>query len=213
MADPRITDVVLQFHSPGGEVYGVKEMADHIYSQRGVKNIVAVADTLMCSAAYYLGAAAERVYVSPTAKTGSVGVVQVAVDESQALAESGIKVEINRIPEGKFRGSGLEPITDDDRRHSAESIGRIYDQFTADVSRYRGVPQSVVKASFGNGRDVDAGYAVDNSMADRIGSMSDVLAKALSGTLSRSLSQTSTRAEEPTVDIRRKKLALMSTAR
>src|SRR5687768_9303091 len=48
--------IVLEFDSPGGEVYGVDELATEIRQARSVKPIVAAVNSLSASAAYYLAA-------------------------------------------------------------------------------------------------------------------------------------------------------------
>ena len=51
LADPNVGSIVLDVDSPGGMVYGSAELAELIYSSRGKKPIVAIANSLAASAA------------------------------------------------------------------------------------------------------------------------------------------------------------------
>jgi ClpP class serine protease len=59
-ADPAVGAIVLDVDSPGGSVYGIGELADAIYGARGSKPIVAVVNSQMASAAYWVGSAPTR---------------------------------------------------------------------------------------------------------------------------------------------------------
>ena len=55
LGDPAVKAIVFDVDRPGGAVYGVPELADEIRAARGRKPMEAVANSLMASAAYYLG--------------------------------------------------------------------------------------------------------------------------------------------------------------
>ena len=52
--DPAVKRIVLDIDSPGGSVYGVGELAASIRAARAQKPIVAIANSLAASAAYWL---------------------------------------------------------------------------------------------------------------------------------------------------------------
>ena len=58
LASPNILAIVFNVDSPGGPVAGVPEFASMIYDARGQKKIVAIANSLAASAAYWIGSAA-----------------------------------------------------------------------------------------------------------------------------------------------------------
>jgi ClpP class serine protease len=83
MADESIGAIVIQIDSPGGNVAGTPEVARKIYEARGKgKAIIAQADSLMASAAYYIGAAADEIVATPSSEVGSIGVYAVHEDAS-----------------------------------------------------------------------------------------------------------------------------------
>jgi ClpP class serine protease len=55
MADETVGAIVLDVDSPGGSVYGVGELATEIYEARSKKTVVAIANSLAASAAYWIG--------------------------------------------------------------------------------------------------------------------------------------------------------------
>ena len=101
LADETVGQILIDIDSPGGSVYGVAELADEIQSARSQKPIVAVANSLAASAAYWIGCAASEFYVTPGGEVGSIGVWQAHQDYSQALEESGVKTTL--ISAGKFK--------------------------------------------------------------------------------------------------------------
>lgn len=76
MTDEEITSIMLHIDSPGGTVDGTQELADLIFAARGQKPIMAYSDGQITSAAYWIGSAADAIYLSgDTVMAGSIGVV------------------------------------------------------------------------------------------------------------------------------------------
>lgn len=173
--DPNATAIVMDVDSPGGIVDMVSETADMVYAaRRPGRPIVAVANTMMASAAYWIGSAADEIVVSPSGTVGSIGVLGQHNDISKALEKAGITRTI--ISEGARKAEGaFGPLTDEARRHRQEGARYAYDMFVNAVARHRGVGKDVVRADpeeaeahFGGGRAYHARVAVRLGMADRV---------------------------------------------
>ncbi|KKK95489.1 hypothetical protein LCGC14_2672290, partial [marine sediment metagenome] len=83
--DPTVHSILLDIDSPGGDVDGTLEMARLIREARGRKPILALGDGTMASAAYWIGSAADRVFITgETTQVGSIGVVATHIDISRA---------------------------------------------------------------------------------------------------------------------------------
>lgn len=175
VADPSVRKVILQIDSPGGSVYGVQELADEIYSLRDQKPIVAVADDLAASAAYWIGSAASEFVVTPSGEVGSIGVVAMHVDYSDALEQEGVKVSYIHAGDHKVEGNPYQPLSDDARGFMQQRVNEYYDAFTAAVARHRGVRRSTVIEQFGGGRVYGAEQAKSLGMVDRIATLADVI--------------------------------------
>ncbi len=175
MAEPGIGSVVIDVHSPGGSVGGVDELATEIFKARGVKPIIAVANSIMASAAYYIAAAADEIVATPSGFVGAIGTVMPHIDISKAEEMEGIKTTL--ISAGKFKteGSPHEPLTEEARESLQGIVDGAYDMFVKSVARSRGVSVSAVRNGYGEGRLVSAKTALEMGMADRIGTMQDTL--------------------------------------
>ncbi len=74
LADESVSQILIDIDSPGGSVYGVAELADEIVAARAQKPIIAIANSLAASAAYWIGCSASEFYVTPGGEVGSIGV-------------------------------------------------------------------------------------------------------------------------------------------
>jgi signal peptide peptidase SppA len=176
VANPNIGTIIIDVDSPGGTLSGVPELAAKIFAARPRKRIIAVADTVMASAAYWIASAAHEVVASPSAIVGSIGVYMVHYDRSRADARDGIKRTV--ISAGRFKAEGhdAEPLSDSARDSLQKQVSGAYTMFVRDVARFRGVTTSEVLHGFGQGRALMAIEAVVESLADRVGTFESVLA-------------------------------------
>src|SRR5207302_11309430 len=110
IADPNVSAVVLDTDCPGGSAAGTPELASKIRAARGKKPIIAVANALMASAAYWIASAADEIVATPSADVGSVGGYQAHLDQSQALEKEGLKVTFIQEPALKTAGNPYEPL-------------------------------------------------------------------------------------------------------
>jgi len=178
LADPAVGAIVLDIDSPGGSVYGVEELASEIYKARGVKPVVAVADHLAASAAYWLAVSADEIMVAPSGDVGSIGVFAIHADYSRAIDQEGVTVSL--VSAGKFKteGNPYAPLGDEARAAMQVRVNDFYGAFTKAVARGRGVSAATVREGFGQGRVVGAAEAVAQGMADHIGTLDDAILRA-----------------------------------
>lgn len=179
LAAPDISAIVLDVDSPGGSVYGVSELADEIYRARGTKPIIAVANSLAASAAYWIATAADELVVTPGGEVGSIGVLAAHQDLSALLERQGIKTTLVSAGRYKAEASPFESLAEDAREHIQSRVSDYYRMFTAAVARHRGVAIASVRNGFGEGRVVGAKQALDLGMADRVESLQETLARLL----------------------------------
>lgn len=187
--DPDVGAIVLDIDSPGGQVGGIRELSRMIYDARGKKPIVAVANQQMASAAYWIGAAADEIVVTPSGEVGSIGVFAVHKDMSGALEKEGVKMSI--IKQGKYKAEAnpYEPLGEEARAAIQASVDETYEDFVSSVARSRGVSVDVVKQEFGEGRMIGARRAVNLGMADTIGTLDSTVKRLLRGRIPSGQSQ------------------------
>lgn len=175
IADPDVETIVLQVDSPGGSVYGVQELSDEIYNARASKRVIAIADDLAASAAYWVGSAASEFIVTPSGEVGSIGVVAMHVDYSAALEEEGIKVTFIHAGENKVEGNAYEPLEADARAFMQKRVDDYYGAFVKAVARNRGVSVSEVEKNFGQGRVYGSADAKRLGMVDRVATLHETM--------------------------------------
>lgn len=175
--DDGVTAILLDVDSPGGTVDGVPELATEIFKARGRKPIAAVSNTLMCSAAYWLAAQADEVYVSPSAETGSIGVWTLHEDVSAMLDQIGVKISLIFAGEHKVDGNPFKPLSEEARADIQKAVDDCHADFLAAVARGRGVSVADVRKSYGQGRTYSAKDAVKLGLADKIATLDEVFLK------------------------------------
>jgi signal peptide peptidase SppA len=175
VADPNITAIVIDINSPGGSVFGVQELADQIHAARGSKPIVGVAYPRAASAAYWLGAQADELVVTPSGEVGSIGVITAHDDLSAAAEQMGVKRTYITAGKYKAEGNPFEPLGEEARQHLQEQVDAYHDKFVRAVARGRGVSLTKVREDFGGGRMVLADNALAAGMADRTGTLQETI--------------------------------------
>lgn len=175
--DEAVGAIVIDVDSPGGTVDGIPELADEVFRARGSKPIVAVANTIAGSAAYWVAAQADELVVTPSGQVGSIGVMAAHEDRSEASVQKGVKTTL--ISAGKFKteGNPFEPLTEEARDALQARVDVFYDMFVKAVARGRGAKVSDVRSGFGQGRMEPAARAVAEGMVDRVATLDETIAR------------------------------------
>lgn len=187
-ADRNAQAIVIQIDSPGGVIDLVAETAEKIYrARRDDRPIVAVANTMAASAAYWIASSASEIVVTPSGSVGSIGVYGMHDDMSAALEARGIRRTLIRAGARKAEGA-VGPLDEPALKHRQASVDEAYDQFTRAVARNRGVDVARVRADpeeaeqhFGGGRAYPARQAVRLGMADRVATLEATLRRLARG--------------------------------
>lgn len=173
VADSSVKAILLDIDSPGGEAGGVFDLADQIYAARKIKPIWAVADEDAFSAAYAIAAAASKIYIPRTGGVGSIGVIAVHLDQSQAEADAGLQYTAVYAGDRKNDMSPHEPLSDPARAALQTEVDRVYQLFVTTVAKMRGLDADAVTATEAGlffGQD-----AVTAGLADQLGTFGDAL--------------------------------------
>ncbi len=174
VADTRVKAIVLDIDSPGGNVAGVTEAAALIRSLRGKKPIVAHADWTMCSAAYWIGCAADEIVASPSAVVGAVGVITMFVDQTEMLKQLGVTVTPYAKPDDKADGWGMWPNTDKFDARMKADIAAAYKQFVDDIAASRTIDRAAVEADWAFAYGAPKAKLL--GMVDKVRTMSETFA-------------------------------------
>ena len=173
--DPGVKAIILNIDSPGGNAAGVAEFADEVFAARKEKHIVAIANHMAASAAFWIASSADDLVVSTSGEVGSIGVFMAHTEISELEKMMGVKTTL--ISSGKFKteGNPFEPLTPEALEHFQGIADNVFGMFVSAVARGRGVSAAKVKRDFGEGRMALAEDAVTRGMADRVATLDKVL--------------------------------------
>jgi signal peptide peptidase SppA len=200
LADPKVLAILLDVDSPGGAVDGTKEVADLVFAARASgKPVVAYANGLMASAAYWIGSAAQAVIAPATAEIGSIGVALMHYDYSEADAMEGIKR--TAITGGKYKriASDEKPLSDEGREYLQAMVDDYYGLFLEAVARQRDADLETVAQKMADGRIFVGKKALKAGLVDKIGSFDDALAlaRAKGGAMPKNITKEQLQTENP----------------
>ncbi len=105
--DNAVKAVVLRVDSPGGSMFASEQILREVQTLRKAgKPVVVSMSTYAASGGYYISAAANQIFASPTTLTGSIGVFSVVPTFQRTLEKFGVKVD----------GIGTTPLAGDMRQ-------------------------------------------------------------------------------------------------
>ena len=176
-ADPKVRSIILDMSSPGGEAIGALETADAVRAVAAIKPVVAVVNGMAASAGYAIASGATEIVTTPTGVAGSIGVIMVHADYSEALADEGIKPTIIFAGAHKADGNSMQPLPDSVRADLQAEIDAFDQHFLSTVALGRGERLSAEMARKTEARVFIGAAAVEAGLADRVGSFESVLAE------------------------------------
>jgi protease-4 len=133
--DKSIKAVVLRVDSPGGSMFASEEILREVQALRKAgKPVVVSMSSYAASGGYYISAAANQIFASPTTLTGSIGVFSVFPTFQHTLEKLGVKVDgLGSTPQaGSMRPERtLTPAT---RQILQASVEHAYQEFLQRVA-------------------------------------------------------------------------------
>jgi len=176
-ADPDVKTVLLNIDSPGGTVDGLPELAAEIRTLRESKHVVALANSLAASAAYWIASQADEIVATPEALIGSIGVFTLHVDWSAFNERVGIKPTYIAAGKYKTEANPDQPLDDEARDYLQTLVEEAYSLFVADVAKGRGVSAATVRSDYGEGRVLTAKDAKAAGLIDRVAGYHETIAR------------------------------------
>lgn len=178
LSDRRVTAIVMDVDSPGGDVPRLEETCRRIEAAIAAsgKPVLAWVDELAASAAYRIACMAEQIFTPPAGRLGSIGTLAVHWDESQALAAAGVKPTIVRSPAGKAAGHPAEPLSDVGLARLQQLVAESDAAFVNAVSAARAIEPAALLDLDGALRSGEA--AVQAGLADGVDTLEGVIALA-----------------------------------
>ena len=172
---PNSQAVVLLFNSPGGSPVQAGIVNDEIVRLRALydKPVYAVVEDMCASAAYYIAAGADAIYVDKASVVGSIGVLMDGFGFTELMGKIG--VERRLLTAGENKGF-LDPFSEQSaaqKAHAQALLSEIHQQFIATVRQGRGPRLRETPETF-SGLFWTGERAVQMGLADGLGSLDSV---------------------------------------
>lgn len=138
--DPAAVAVVIRINSPGGSPVQSGILYDEIRRLKAKhnKNVYAVVDEICASGAYYVAAAADRIFVDKASLVGSIGVLMDGFGFTGAMDKLGIERRLITAGENKAMLDPFSPLSEKQRAYVKSMIEQIHRQFIDAVKAGRG---------------------------------------------------------------------------
>jgi protease-4 len=170
--DPGAQAIVLLIDSPGGSPVQAGIINDEITRLKALhsKKVYAVVEETCASAAYYIAAAADDIYVDKASLVGSIGVLMDGFGFTGLMEKLGIERRLMTAGENKAMLDPFSPQDDAQRAYIQTMLGEIHTQFITVVKQGRGDRLKETPEIF-SGLVWSGQQAVAMGLADGLGSL------------------------------------------
>lgn len=173
--DDDIVAVVLHVNSGGGTATAGEEMAQYVRDFE--KPIVVASAATNASAAYEISSQADYIFTASSTFIGSIGTIMQITDLSGLYDKLGINTENIVSADSKDAGGGTRPLTDEERAWYQDMVDQVNGLFIQNVADGRDMSIEEAK-QLANGLPYTGIDAVENGLADEIGTLEDAVGKA-----------------------------------
>ncbi|MFZ5998276.1 MAG: signal peptide peptidase SppA [Nitrospirota bacterium] len=137
--DSDIVGVIVRINSPGGSVTASDLIHHEIVSFKQKRKIPVYAYIMEVGASggYYIATATDRIFASPTAVTGSIGVVAMRFNAEGLFSKIGVANETYKSGPKKDFWSPFRPSTPEEQKMLQDIIDRLYTRFVGVVAANR----------------------------------------------------------------------------
>ncbi|MDP2416591.1 MAG: S49 family peptidase, partial [Hydrogenophaga sp.] len=164
--------LVLLIDSPGGSPVQAGIINDEITRLKALHNkkVYAVVEETCASAAYYIAAAADEIYVDKASLVGSIGVLMDGFGFTGLMEKLGIERRLMTAGENKALLDPFSPQDEEQRAYIQTMLGEIHTQFITVVKQGRGDRLKETPETF-SGLVWSGQQAVAMGLADGLGSL------------------------------------------
>lgn len=176
--DDDIKAIVLRVNSGGGSALASEVIWREMELSKKVKPVIASFGDVAASGGYYIGCAADSIFVQPNTITGSIGVFGI-IPNFQNLLNNKLGITFDGVKTGQYADimSVNRPLTPGERFIIQNGVNHIYDTFLTRVADGRKKSKAQID-SIGGGHVWIGTDAVKNGLADRLGSFNDAIVSA-----------------------------------
>jgi len=177
-ADSDVAGVIVRINSPGGTAAASDTIYHEIMTFKQKKKIPVYAYImeLGASGGFYVASASDRIIASPTAVTGSIGVVAMRFNMEGLLSKIGVSEETYRSGPKKDFWSPFRASTPEEKNMLQDIIDKFYARFVEVVygNRQKVLSEREVKA-LADGRILTAGEALEARLIDQVSYLDETI--------------------------------------
>jgi protease-4 len=175
--DSSIKAIILHVNSPGGGVAASEEIYREVKRVREEKKkrIVVSIETVGASGAFYVSAAANKIYADEGSIVGSIGVIAEWMNYGDLIKWAKLKNVVIKTGEFKDTGNPARDLTPAEQAYMQSLIDNMFGQFIKAVADGRGLKFDDVKA-IANGKVWTGQEALSMKLIDHIGDFEAVVA-------------------------------------
>ncbi len=164
--------VVLLINSPGGSPVQAGMMSDEIVRLKAKhkKPVYAVVEETCASAAYYIAASADRIFVDKASIVGSIGVLMDGFGFTGLMDKLGVERRLLTAGDNKGFMDPFSPQSEQQRAYAQAMLNQIHQQFINVVKTGRGKRLKETPEMF-SGLFWTGQQAVELGLADNLGSL------------------------------------------
>ncbi|MDA7416549.1 S49 family peptidase [Xenophilus arseniciresistens] len=165
--------VVLLINSPGGSPVQAGIIHDEIKRLRAKHNkpVYVVVEESCASAAYYIAAAADEIFVDKASLVGSIGVLMDGFGFTGTMEKLGVERRLMTSGENKGFLDPFSPVSEAQRAHAQQMLDQIHAQFIDVVKKGRGDRLKADTPGLFSGLFWTGQQAVELGLADKLGSV------------------------------------------
>ena len=165
--------VVLLINSPGGSPVQAGIISDEIKRLKAKYNkpVYAVVEETCASAAYYIAAATDKIFVDKASIVGSIGVLMDGFGFTGTMEKFGVERRLIISGENKGFLDPFSPVNDAQRAHAQQLIDQIHEQFINVVKTGRGDRLKLNTPGLFSGLFWSGQQAIDLGLADQLGNV------------------------------------------
>lgn len=175
--DKDVKAIVIRVNSPGGSALTSELIWREIELTKKVKPVVVSMSNYAASGGYYIACNADRIFAEPSTITGSIGVFGMLPNMEELANNIGINAEQVKTHDNASGYSIFEPVDENFKRVTLESIENIYSIFLQRVATGRNMTVEQVD-SIAQGRVWTGNDALKNGLVDEIGGLDKAIVYA-----------------------------------
>ena len=165
--------VVLLINSPGGSPVQAGIIYDEMRRMRAKykKPLYAVVEESCASAAYYVAAGADKIYVDKASLVGSIGVLMDGFGFTGTMEKLGVERRLLTSGDNKGFLDPFSPMSESQRAHAQQMLDQIHAQFIDEVKKGRGERLKTETPELFSGLFWTGQRSVELGLADQLGNL------------------------------------------